>query len=93
MEGGGGVTFLKLPFAFALSTKSKQKLFLIHLITRRLHLVKSLQTLGRQSTSDKSYTAIMADTREELIMQFVELTGTSPGKVKPISPNHLSSVS
>ena len=54
--------------------------------------MKSLQTLGKQPTSDKSYTAIMVDTREELIMQFVELTGTSPGKVKPISPNYLSSI-
>jgi hypothetical protein len=66
-------------------------LFLIYLITRRLHLVKSLQKFGRQPTSDIRHTAIMADNQEELIMQFVELTGTSPGKVKSTSPNYFVS--
>jgi hypothetical protein len=88
MEGGGGVTFLSCLSRSPCQPESKQNLFLIYRIARRFHLVKSLQTLGRQPKSDIRHTAIMADNQEELIMQFVELTGTSPGKVKSTSPNY-----
>jgi hypothetical protein len=88
-EAAGGVTFLSCLHAFALSTTSVN----IHNFCPPLpqndqffeHISKLRET---NSVYHRNHTATMADTQDhdELIMQFLDLTGTSPGKVSLASP-------